>query len=295
MIDETKEYKNNFRYFPYVAVFALLGVQLAGLSLFAFIHDKRRIPLFTMFGVGLSYAPMAVVIRRGMFGNYFEGFYSLGLFFSIPVFCVFFVLLGTSSRRHEKTNWFGIFTLIGLFIAFSLTIFFYQSLSIILITVAPFLLLVERFTHCKHRWLSLVGWVMTAAQGLSYSVVLLSEKLMRASMVKYRSINENFPSKLYWMASLVCLFCCLFGPHLKISEDWKIAGMRMPEQVQTVEQEREPQTISRPRRNVMHHGVFIIDDSYASTPNDQATTNLNQEYEAEGGDQKENLIVYDPF
>ena len=209
------------KYFPFLAVYASLLIQLATLSLFAWIHDKRRVPLFTMFAVGLANFPLYGAGIRTFFPRIASDFQIFLLFLPVILCALSFTCYGVSSRKSEKTNWFGVLMLIGLTIAFLVTIVAYQDLSVALVTAVPFLLAVERLTHSKHRWLALVGWAMTAAQGMVYSLTLSSQRVMEGCLLDFESVNQNFPNKLYWAVSAISLLCCAFGPHIKISHDWK--------------------------------------------------------------------------
>ena len=191
-----------------------------------------------MFSVGLGNLSLPAVINRGQFIRRVPNLIYLIGFQGVLVLALFFICFGIASRRYEKTNWFGILMLGGLSVGLLVTIFTYQSLSVALITAAPFLLAVERFTHSKHIWLALIGWVMTAAQGMVYTMLLLSKRLMRAALLNLGSLNQNFPYQLYWSVSLISLIFCFIGPHIEISHDWKT--LRRDQQANTIEERTRP-------------------------------------------------------
>ena len=267
-INVTDEYEEAIKneFFPYISLFIALAAQIAALCVFAWAHDKRRIPLFTMFAVCLGNFPMLGIMKKIELLGKFTEFSIFYVFQGIVVFALFFLCLGRSSRRKEKTYWFGVLMLTTLGIAFPVTTIAYGSYSVDLTAAVPFLLAVEKITYSKHRWLGLVGWVMTAAQGLAYSVSLLSKRLMRASLLNFGVENTNFPYRIYWGVSVISLICCLFGPHIRMGHDWKIAGRAL--QVTTVEGRTGPST-QPPRTEGLYQGVEIKDD-YANLQNNQA-------------------------
>ena len=289
--DQTIDY--TFTLFPFTGLGVFFTAQLVILAVFMMIKDKRRIPLYTIFSLALGYIPIIGLIRRGNFVNQNSGFTFLMAFFGVSLVSFIFICLSRASRKFEKTNKFGVAYLIAMFGFFTLMLLRAQSFSVGLITVTPAFLIVERLGFSKHRWLGLAGWLLTAAQGMTYVILFWSQQALYAAMLDIQYYDNTFPVQLYWIVSIVSLLCCAFGNHVKRSDDWKTAtGPQAP---------RLTAGRANTGNNLYVPGGFNqgapAGGGYAASPNNQVGYQ-NQGYGGQNnqaGNRDANEIIYDPF
>ena len=292
LTDVTSIYK--YARMPYGGLTGLLIFQLAILITLAYFKDKRRVPMFTIYLVALGYIPFFGLMNRGTFVVSNSGFKFLAFFGVISIFIICFSLCATASRKREKKKKCGAFTVFALFIVFTLSTIVAQGLGIYLIIAIPVFLVVEKLFYSRHNWLGALTWLLTAAQGMSYVMILWSDDAMKAALLPVEADENGFPVLIYLVVSFISLLFCARGKHVKMSDDWLTAvGPRL---VNQGARSGQPNGANKSSEG----GETSFDTRGGSTSNYQAAQDAQgyggNEYEYGGGGNFEpDKHDYDPF
>ena len=130
-------------------------------------------------------------------------------------------LFGKKSRKTENFWWIGLlvtFVTAGMFV--STMILAIQRFQLVLL-LGPLALIVEKITRTKHRYLSFATLTLLVSQAALYFRVLNSWMTMEAAMYYGSHIHNYFPLEMYGVLAFTTMIVCFFGPHVKITKDWK--------------------------------------------------------------------------
>ena len=207
--------------FPRDYILALFALQLVIVIPLLSVQDKRRLPMYTLYIVALSYLPMSEIIKRGYFVEPGSGFDWLYAFYAVSLTIA---LVGGFCRRarSQQNLWYLglVLVFLALFLTLQITFFTLESLGLLLL-LGPISLIVEKLLRTKHIYRGLDVLVLVLSQGGLYYWIMSGEVFIFSAGLYIRGIKSYFPVGTYCLVAIGAVGACLWGEHIGMNLDWK--------------------------------------------------------------------------
>ena len=265
--DVTSEYLPN--QFPTGILVLGLIFQFYFIGFFACVRDCRRVPLYTIYAIGVANLPFIGLIKRGTLVVSSSGYPILfGYMFTSIIVMTIPCLIRAFGRKMKPSRgpcFLILFTILTYFITTD-----YQFLILPWLFSIPVVLLVEHSTRSKHRGLSFVTLLAASNQFGAYITVLGLPSALRSTMLDVDSGFSLFSrSTMYFFLAGVVLLICLFGPHVKANRDW---GKKENQLADEPQPGRDTRADERPRPGAPE----LTDQFVTPVINNRRTNGLDQ-------------------
>ena len=193
--------------FPTQMLLYSLAAQLGLLLVLFCISDKRRVPIFSIYMIGVGYIPLVAVIRRATFVEPGSSYYKFGMFFVVSLAIAVFACLPKVSRRRRVTYHGGLITLIITSILFVSGTIGSQGASLGVLVITVIALVVEKCRNTGHIHLAIITNLILGCQIYVYAIAVRSQITVTCTMMIF---NWATPTPLgaagtFWFLAFFCL------------------------------------------------------------------------------------------